>query len=220
MNLKGLINPTVARMVHRAFENWIIVIDDGHGWFTAGKRSTDGSLRENEFNSSVEDKFTFLLDSCEVEHYSLASGWSDENLPKRSQMEKHLFREAKSQGKSTLGISIHCDAYTDPLAHGSCVYYFQKEERTSKNGKILSRYVADSIIESNVENGFLIAPRHERGIKGANFHMLRETDGVWCLVENAFMTNTNDLTYLKSDKFRNAQAIAYLEGFYNYVINF
>ena len=219
MKLRNLINPTLALSVKLAFNDWIVVVDDGHGWLTSGKRSNDGSLRENEFNASVEDKFTFLLEKYEVEYYSLASGWADEDLDKRSIMEKNLYENAKNRGKMTLGISIHCDAFDQVSAHGFCVYYYKKGNRQSENGKILSRYVADAIIESDVANQHIVAPRHDNGITGANFHMLRETFGIWCLVENAFMTNDRDLAYLKRDDFRNNRALAYLEGLYNFTLN-
>lgn len=215
-----IFNPIICESIKNAFKDWIIVIDDGHGWLTSGKRSTDGSLRENEFNSSMEDKFTLILNMCKVEYYSLASGWADEELTKRSIMEKDLYKKAKIRGKKTLGVSIHCDAYPpDASAHGFCVYYYKKNQRQSKNGKILARYVSESIIDSDIDGGHIIAPRHSNGIKGANFHMLRETAGIWVLLENGFMTNDRDLMYLKRDDFRNNRAMAVLDGLYNYVLN-
>ena len=215
-----IFNPILCESIKNAFKDWVVVIDDGHGWLTSGKRSTDGSLRENEFNSSMEDKFTLMLNMCNVEYYSLASGWADEELMKRSSMERDLYGKAKERSKGTLGVSIHCDAYPpDASAHGFCVYYYKKGSSISKNGKILSRYVADAIIESDADNNHIISPRHDMGITSANFHMLRETAGIWCLIENAFMTNDRDLMYLKRDDFRNNRAIAILDGLYNYVLN-
>ena len=218
MILHQLINPMLATSVSNAFKDWILVIDDGHGWLTSGKRSNDGSLRENEFNASIEDKLTLLAEKCGIEYYSLASGWADEQLHVRSKMENDLYDDAEVRGKKTLGVSIHADAFHETAAHGFCVYYYKKSGSESKYGKILSRYVADAIIESDVANQHIIAPRHDHGITGANFHMLRETKGIWCLVENAFMTNDRDLAYLKRDDFRNNRAIAILEGLYNFVL--
>lgn len=218
MRLTNLINPVMAESVKNVFANWIVVIDDGHGWLTSGKRSFDGSLRENEFNAALEDKLTFLLGSCGVEYYALASGWDDEKLNDRSNLEKDLYVDAFDRGKHTMGISIHCDAYTTKSAKGFCVYYYQKGTSISSNGKKISRFIADAIIDSDFEAGHVIVPRHNHGIHGANFHMLRETSGIWCLVENAFMTNDRDLSYLKRDDFRNHRALALLEGLYNFAI--
>jgi len=219
MDLKYLINPTLALSIENAFKKWVVIIDDGHGWLTSGKRSLDESLRENEFNSSVEDKLTFLLDKCSVEYYSLASGWADEKLEVRSGIENSLHEDAVNRGKKVLGVSIHADAYPpDTSAHGFCVYYYEKGPNYSQEGKILARYIAESIIESDKRNNHVISPRHDLGISGENFHMLRETDGIWCLIENAFMTNDRDLMYLKRDKFRNNRTLAILSGLYEYVL--
>jgi len=214
-----IFNKVVCESVRNAFKDFVVILDDGHGWLTSGKRSIDGSLRENEFNSSVEDKFTLMLHQCDVEYYSLASGWADEDLPKRTRLERDLYKDAKGRGKKTLGVSIHCDAYTDTSAHGFCVYYYKNNQKESKRGKILARYISDAIIDSDVANQHIIAPRHDQGISGANFHMLRETAGIWCLVESGFMTNDRDLLYLKDDTFRNNRALAILDGLYKYVLN-
>jgi N-acetylmuramoyl-L-alanine amidase len=210
---------TILDSIKSAFSKWVVCIDDGHGWLTSGKRSIDGSLRENEFNSSVEDKLTFLLDQGSVEYYCLASGWADEKLHDRSLYENEIAVASKREGKQVIGVSIHADAYpADESAHGFCVYYFKKGNAYSEKGKELSRFIADAIIESDNEHNHIISPRHEYGISSANFHMLRETDGIWCLIENAFMTNDRDLMYLKRDDFRNHRALAILEGLYKYVI--
>lgn len=201
-----------------AFRDWVVVVDDGHGWKTAGKRSTDGSLRENEFNSSVEDKLTLFLDACGIEYYSLASGWEDENLIKRSTLERNIYNDAKARSKKTIGVSIHADAFDDPAAHGFGVYYYGRGSKIKKDGKKLSRHIADAIIDSDLKNGHVVRPRHDNGISSANFHMLRETKGIWVLLENAFMTNESDLAYLKRDDFRNHRALAILEGLYKYTI--
>ena len=200
-----------------AFRDWVVIVDDGHGYETAGKRSNDGSLRENEFNSSVEDKLTLFLNACDIEYYSLASGWADENLSKRSKLENEIYNDAKLKGKKTVGVSIHADAFTDVSAHGFAVYYFEKNGVISKEGKILARHIADAIISSDFQNAHVIKARHNNGISGANFHMLRETAGIWSLVENAFMSNAIDLALLKRDDFRNNRALAILEGLYKYI---
>lgn len=213
-----LFDSTVANTIKNAFLNWIVILDDGHGWETPGKRSADGSLRENEFNSSLESKLNLLLDGCEIEYYSLASGWADENLNKRSKLENHHYRFAQKEGKQTIGISIHADAYLPDLgANGFCVYYFKKGLAYSKKGKKFARYIADSITQSDFKHGHIITPRHDSGIQGENFHMLRETLGTWCLIENAFMTNDRDLSYLKRDDFRNHRAMAIFWALYNYI---
>jgi len=199
-------------------EEYIFGIDSGHGWLTGGKRSIDGSLRENEFNTAVEDKLAMLFHFCGIEYHQLAAGWKDEGLKARKKIEGELFLDAKTRGKMFVGISIHADAYNpDTSANGFCVYYYKKGSSVSTSGKHLARCVADSIIESDFQNNHIINPRHSNGIKGNNFFMLRETKGVWVLIENAFMSNDRDLSYLKDDGFRNNRAEAIFQGIFKYI---
>ena len=58
-----IFNSVVLNNIKSAFNKTVLITDDGHGWYTPGKRSTDESLRENEFNSIVEGKFMLLLDT-------------------------------------------------------------------------------------------------------------------------------------------------------------
>lgn len=194
-------------------KNYVFVIDSGHGWLTGGKRSIDGSLRENEFNTAVEDKLAMLFHFCNMEYYQLAPGWKDEGLHKRKEIENKLFLDAQARDKKFIGISIHADAFIPkPEAEGFCVYYYKKGIKESRKGKLLAMCIADSIIMSDIKAKHIIRPRHDNGIKGKNFFILRETYGIWVLVENAFMTNDRDLKYLKDDHFRNNRAYAIFEG--------
>ena len=196
----------------------VIAVDSGHGWLTGGKRSIDGSLRENEFNTGVEDKLTMLFHFCNIEYHQLAAGWKDEGLRARKQIEKNLFLDAQARNKKFIGVSIHADAYKPkPSANGFCVYYYKKGVKESKKGKLLAMCIADSIIKSDIKNKHIIRPRHDNGIKGHNYFMLRETKGIWVLIENAFMSNDRDLKYLKDDGFRNNRSYAIFEGILEYL---
>ena len=158
-----------------------------------------------------------MLHNAGIRYHIIAKDWDDEELPKRSAMEREIAE--KSNGRQVIGVSIHADGCHDTSAHGLCVYYYKKNGTYSRKGKELARKVADAIIASDRTNGHVITPRHDNGIAGANFHMLRETSGVWILIENGFMTHDQDLACLKDDGFRNDRAMAILEGFYNYTLN-
>jgi len=220
-----LFNTMICDMVKEVFANHALISDDGHGWFTQGKRSfTDPVFYENEFNSILEAKLLMLWDICGVEHYQLSPGSLDTELNGREQYEHNLVTDIKARNKKALGVSLHCDGWEDQenlgkqnSAHGFCVYYWERDGSFSVEGKKMARYIADAIIKSDTNSGHVIIPRHDNGIMGANFFMLRETDAPWVLVENAFMTNDKDLRWLRSDRFRNNRAMAVLQGLYDYV---
>ena len=218
--MNNLLNYTIIDEVKSLFSNYAIMSCDGHGWFTKGKRSyTDPPFYENEFNSILEAKLMMLLDLCGIEHHQLSPGTIDTSLHNRDRYEHRLVQDILKRGKKPLGVSIHCDAFSSKQnnANGFCVYYYKKGEVFSEIGKKVARAIADSIIKSDSDNGTVIKPRHDNGIDGANFLMLRETDAPWILIESGFMTNDEDLAKLKDDKFRNDRAFAILSGFYNYI---
>ena len=213
-----IFNSLVTDAVKRYGEGYFLAIDSGHGWLTGGKRSIDGSLRENEFNTAIEDKLTLLVNFSGIAYSQTAPGWKDEGLQMRKVIERKLFLDAKKDARQLIGVSIHADAFkADTSANGFCVYYYKKGSRESTKGKILARCIADSIIESDKKNGYDIRARHFNGIKGQNYFMMRETKGTWVLIENAFMTHPEELKLLKSDKFRNDRAYAIFRGILNYL---
>ena len=220
-----ILNTTMCDMVEGIFSNCAVMTDDGHGWFTQGKRSYSNPVFfENEFNSIDEAKLMMLMDFCNIEHHQISPGSVDTTLGKRDEFESALAANIRSRNKKPLGISIHCDAWEDKedpgtqnSAHGFCVYYWEDGSKHSVEGKKMARYIADSIILSDQKHGHVIKPRHDNGIKGANFFILRETSGVWNLIESAFMTNDSDLKWLRDDQFRNHRALAILDGIYNYI---
>jgi len=216
-----IFNSLVTDAIRKLGEGYFLVVDSGHGWLTGGKRSIDGSLRENEFNTGVEDKLTLLLSFSGLNYEQTAPGWKDEGLQMRKVIENKLFLDAKKDARQLIGVSIHADAFkADTSANGFCVYYYKKGSRESTKGKILARCIADKIIESDKKNGYDVRARHSSGIKGQNYFMLRETKGVWVLIENAFMTNPEELKLLKNDKFRNDRAYAIFRGILNYLKNY
>jgi len=213
-----IFNSLVTDAIRKLGEGYFLVVDSGHGWLTGGKRSIDGSLRENEFNTGVEDKLTLLLSFSGLNYEQTAPGWKDEGLQMRKVIENKLFTDAQRKAKKLIGVSIHADAFkADTSANGFCVYYYKKGSRESTKGKILARCIADSILKYDKENDYSIRARHTNGIKGQNYFMLRETKGVWVLIENAFMTHPEELKLLKSDKFRNDRAYAIFRGILNYL---
>jgi N-acetylmuramoyl-L-alanine amidase len=214
-----IVNSSDYQEVQALFKNFAVITDDGHGWFTPGKRSfTNPPFYENEFNSVTEAKLMFLLDLYGLSYAQLSPGALDTELGNRKSVEHYYVNEFKKANKQSLGISLHCDAFSNPKkpntqneANGFCVYYISEE------GKKLARCIANSIIIN--EKLWKLTPRHDRGIEKANFYVLRETLGAWVLIENGFMTNDKELITLKNDNFRNTRALSIFKGLYNYVSN-
>ncbi|MBR6712136.1 MAG: N-acetylmuramoyl-L-alanine amidase [Selenomonadaceae bacterium] len=92
-----------------------------------------------------------------------------------------------------LFVSIHCNAGGGT---GTETYYFQG----SANGETLAAYVQKQIVKS--------LPVVNRGVKHANFYVLKYTDMPAVLVETAFIDNFLDAKLLRDRQDDFARAIA------------
>lgn len=171
-----------------------IIIDAGHGPNTAGKRSPDGRLREFHFNSAVADevKKRLLLDGHTVifSHHPEA----DVPLHERTQLANRL--------KADLFISIHANAAGSGFTGASGIETFIYSQPHA-DSKRLAEMVQLALC--------LSVKRRDRGVKKADFAVLRDTHMPAVLIECGFMTNREELALLQSAGYRRrcAAAIAF-----------
>ncbi len=174
-----------------------IVLDAGHGPDTPGKRSPDGSLREYEFNSAVADLAQEkLLQYADVEVMFTHDDNRDVPLSERTS-------KANDWGADAF-ISIHANAFgngewNDVNGIETFTYTNASEESVR-----LAEFVHEELINTT--------GRSDRGLKTANFHVLRHTRMPAILVECGFMTNREEAELLKSSSYREQCATAIVAG--------
>lgn len=175
-----------------------IVIDAGHGPETAGKRSPDGSLREYHFNSVVAryvaDTLLHGYEGVEI----LMTHADDRDVPLKERTDK------ANAWKADVFVSIHANAYGDGGwndAKGIETYVYTTRPATAV---ALANAVQRQLVRAT--------GRPDRGVKTANFHVLRETKMTAILVECGFMTNREECELLKSDVYRRKCAEAIVAG--------
>ncbi|AQQ52650.1 N-acetylmuramoyl-L-alanine amidase [Planococcus lenghuensis] len=168
-----------------------IIIDAGHGPATPGKRSPDGSLREFQFNAEVAVQVKRQL--AAAGHVVLFTHQPERDVPlaERVQLANRL--------KGEVLVSIHANAFGsgfNPVA-GIETYTYTKP------------LAASARLASGIHTRLIAAvKRRDRGVKRANFMLLRETVMPAVLVECGFMTNLEELALLKSSKYRTSCATA------------
>jgi N-acetylmuramoyl-L-alanine amidase len=173
-----------------------IVLDAGHGPDTPGKRTPDG-MREYEFNSSVAKYVReLLLDYQDVAVKFVHSDSRDVPLDERA--------DAANSWNADAYVSIHANAFGSGgwnSANGIETYV-----HTSKPKEALS--LAQKIQKNLIKNTGL----SNRGVKAANFQVLRETAMTAILVECGFMTNREEAALLKTNAYRKNCARAIVGG--------
>lgn len=172
-----------------------IMLDAGHGYNTPGKRSPDG-LREYEFNRAVASHAKALLDAYKNVIVSFAhSDKRDVPLDERTD-------SANSQHVDTY-VAIHGNAYgtswNDAGGIETYVYPTRPKEAVELAQKIQKQLV-------------MLTGLRNRGVKTANFHVLRETYMTAVLCECGFMTNKEELALMRSDAYRRKCAEAIVKG--------
>lgn len=97
-------------------------------------------------------------------------------------------------------VSIHANSASVSNAKGTEVYY----SPGSANGEKLAKAIQDEVVKAtNLYN---------RGIKTANFYVLRNTNASAALVETGFISNPTEEKLLKDNAFQEKMAQAIAKG--------
>lgn len=184
----------------------IIVIDPGHGGEDSGAMGINGIL-EKEVVLNIAKEIIRLNQSLFEDKYDIyLTKYKDTliSLGDRTSLAKTL--------SADILVSLHCNASV-VVSKGMEVYVSdaEKEEVNIKESIGLGL----SILNESTRNLGL----KKRGVKFANFQVLRETIG-FCpavLIETGFVTSSDEANYFLEPKNIKAMAMAILVGMYNYL---
>jgi N-acetylmuramoyl-L-alanine amidase len=171
-----------------------ICIDAGHGGSDPGAVGSDPYLlEEKEFNLNLARELEAVLESRG--HWVVMTRRKDRfvSLPSRANFANRL--------NADFFVSIHANAAESPLAEGMEVFYFPGSEA----GRQAADYVLDSMLQR-------FADHRNRGVKSANFTVLRLTDMAAILVESEFLTHPDQLQFLANPQNRQILAEAISDG--------
>lgn len=171
----------------------LVLLDNGHGWNTPGKRSPvwrDGSqLYEWEFNRKLVREISIRLRNLGIENKILVPEKEDISLEERCRRANNIYRERKD----VILISIHANA-------GGGTGW----EAWTSVGETKSDYYAKLLYNSagNYLKGWKIRTDYSDGDPDweSQFYILKNT---WCpavLTENMFMDNEKDCRFMMSDE--------------------
>ena len=178
-----------------------ILIDNGHGENTPGKRSPDGKFREysyaREIAKSIEGELKFLGIDAE----RIVTESEDISLEERVRRVNEIC--GRFGAENVVLVSIHCNASKNGewgKARGWSAYTSKGKTKSDELATMLyaeaEKKFAGQIIRKDFSDG---DPDWEEA-----FYILRKTKCPAVLTENFFMDNEQDVTYLTSDKGRDA----------------
>ena len=194
-------------------KNMIILIDNGHGQDTAGKRSPDGRLREYKYAREIAAEVVKRLKTMDYNAQLLVTEEKDISLGTRC---KRVNDICKHFGTSNvLLVSIHLNAkgngsaWMDARGWQACVSL-----NSSAKSKQLASYLFDAAQAQGLKTR---SPKAGQKWWAQNLAICRETYCPSVLTENLFQDNLSDVEFLLSDKGREAIINLHVEGIINYI---
>lgn len=181
-----------------------IVIDPGHGGSDTGAIGPDG-VTEKSVTLAVSKKLENILTASgakvtmtrEVDADVYGRGASDAQ-------ELQARVDVGERAHSEIFVSVHCNAFSSAYSHGMETYYCYG----SRRGERLA-----SLINEELESaGGLM----NRGVKTANFYVLRHSSMPATLLELGFVTNPEEEALLADDEYQKKLAKAIALGIARY----
>lgn len=161
-----------------------IILDAGHGYETPGKRSPDG-FREYEFNRQAAHHCRKLLEQAGLTVMDTHSDEWDIPLSERTGM--------ANRWKADCYVSIHANAYGTGWNSANGIETYVHTSRPAEAVKLAQSVQAQLVKETGLA---------DRGVKTADFHVLRKTTMTAILIECGFMTNKTECSLLQTKEYQ------------------
>ena len=176
----GAINPTQLSMQSSNINGKIMTSGKRSPLFPKGHPFEKQCLIEGVVNRDVVNYLSLLLPMHEISFEILVPDYKDMSLSARC-AKVNLITDRSD--KPCIYLSVHHNAFKNEWnsAHGVSSHYFKKNDSYSRNGKLLGELFQPELVKwSKMRN---------RGVKGSNFKVLRDTKPPALLLECGFMTN-------------------------------
>ncbi len=191
-----------------------ILIDNGHGSDTPGKRSPDGRFREYRYTREIAATIVEELQMAGFDAERIVTEDTDITLKERCRRVNEWCRKLGAQ--NVLLVSIHNDAAgSDGQWHDARGWSVHVSLNASANSKELARCLAAACERQGIK-----VRRHSPSEPWwpQNLAMCRDTQCPAVLTENLFQDNLADVTFLFSQAGRNAIVQAHVDGIIKYML--
>ena len=192
-----------------------ILIDNGHGIETPGKRSPDGVLREYAWNRLIASRIVDRLLSLGLDAELLVPEERDISLPERC---RRVNQWCRQMGKDNVFlISIHCNAAGRGdrwlSARGWCAYTTRGNTRADALATSLYAAAQAHLPGHRLRTDYTDGDPDQE----AAFYLLRHTICPAVLTENLFMDNHSDCAFLLSPEGQQALVDLHVDGIIRYL---
>lgn len=192
-----------------------ILIDNGHGKDTPGKRSPDGRLREYAWAREIAQRIVDTLKSKGYDAERIVTEDTDVALATRCKRVNAIC--GKVGAKNALLVSIHVNARGNgswqavPVASGWQVHV---SHNASNNSKKLAQSLYAQASALGLQGNRAVPSGH---YWVDNFYILRATNCPAVLSENLFQDNREEVDYLLSVEGKQAIVNLHVNGIIDYI---
>ena len=173
-----------------------VLIDNGHGSNTTGKRSPDGRLREYAYAREIAGLLVEKLKKGGVDAELVTPETYDVSLATRVSRINRIYRQMGN--RNCIAISIHNDAKgSDNKWHEARGFSVRVAPNASKNSKRLAKIIYEQAVKAGLKGNRATPPE---GYWVQNLAICRDTSCPAVLTENLFQDNKEDVEFLLSDK--------------------
>ena len=189
-----------------------VLIDNGHGVETSGKRSPDGCLREYAYTREIANCVVSQLHNAGVDAVRIVPEETDISRVDRVARANKAYIES---GKQAILVSIHCNAMGSGTewmsARGWSVFV---GGNASQKSKILARKMAEIALTKDIK---VRQPSKQCLYWTADLYICRKTNCPAVLVENFFQDNREDVDFLLSEAGKQRVVDIIVEGVVKYL---
>ena len=194
-----------------------ILIDNGYGVETPGKRSPDGRFREYKYNREIARAVIEHLQPRGYDAELLVPEENDISLEERVRRANRVTCQIGHPVQETFLVSIHVNVAGSGLMWhndtGWCAYTYYRHTLSDKLAdclyKVARKHLPGHRIRTDDADG---DPDFE-----APFYILKHTYCAAVLTENGFMDSEVSLAFLESDEGKRAIVALHVDGIEEYV---
>ena len=184
-----------------------IVVDPGHGGPDTGAIGPNHTFEKTNTLAIALDLNTILQKAGANVILTRDNDTSPAKGPYSEVADLQARVDIANQAKADLFICIHNDSFTNPDVQGTTTYYASENPKPNESMQLASS------IETAVTQ---TCKTNDRGVKEADYYVLRHTTMPAILIEVAFISNPYEEARLQNPTFRNNVAAAIFQGIYNY----
>lgn len=189
-----------------------VLIDNGHGENTPGKRSPDGRLKEWAYSREIADMVVAGLRKKGIDAERIVKEDTDVPLSERCRRANAIYKETR---KKAILISIHCNAAGSGVswmnARGWSVFV---SNNASANSKKLATVLCEVAESMNLQ---VRRPAPKQPYWEQNLAICRDTNCPAILTENFFQDNKEDVEYLLSREGKEVITQIHIDGIIKYL---